>query len=115
MSARSSMIHRAEFQQNTESGTDAYKNPLPPSWGAVTSVACRAYTKVRKEVIDGDKTALIEDLKALFSINASISESDRIANIKDRQGVILFAGPLDIMTIQRRGNHLEASLDRIQS
>lgn len=115
MSARSAMIHRADIEQNTESGVDDYGNPKVPVWESLSTLPCRAYTKVRREIIDGDKAVLVEDLKALFSLNASISEDYRIANIKDRQGSVLYAGPLDIMTLQRRGNHFEASLDRIQS
>lgn len=115
MSARSSMTHRAELEQNTAIGTDEYNNPLPPNWEALDVIPCRAYTKVRRETIDGKKSVLIEDLKALFSINADVSEDYRIANITDRQNKILFSGPIDIVTIQRRSNNLEASLDRIQS
>lgn len=113
--ARSAMTHRAEIQQNTEAGTDDYNNPLPPVWAVHSDMPCHAYTQVRKDVIDGDKIVLVEDLKALFSLNSGISEDYRIANIKDRRGAVLFPGPLDIMTLQRRGNHFEASLNKSES
>ena len=109
------MKHRADIQQNTASTVDDYGNPVPSVWATHSTMPCRAYTKVRKEVIDGDKTVLVEDLKALFSVSSGISEAYRIANITDRQGAVLFAGPLDILAIQRRGNHLEISLDKIGS
>lgn len=109
------MTHRADVQNNTASGLDAYGNPVAPTWAALSTLPCRAYTKVRKEVIDGDKIVLVEDLKALLPLKAAIVESYRIANIKDRLSVVLFAGPLIIRTLQRRGNHIEASLERIQS
>lgn len=113
--ARSSMTHRADIENNTATGTDAYGNPIAEAWVSLSTLPCRAYTKVRKEVIDGDKTVLVEDLKALFPIKAAVTEKNRIANIKDRLGAVLFAGPLSIRVIQRRGNHMELSLDRIQS
>ena len=113
--ARSSMTHRADIEHNIASAEDDYGNPVPPNWDTHSTMPCRAYTKVRREVVDGDKIVLVEDLKALFSLRSGVSESYRIANIKDRLGNVLFSGPLDIMTIQRRGNHLEASLDRHQS
>lgn len=115
MGARSAMTHRADIQQNTATAVDDYGNPVPPVWETHSTMPCRAYTKVRKEVVDGDKIVLVEDLKALFSLNSGVSESYRIANITDRLGTVLFSGPLDILTVQRRGNHLEASLDRHQS
>ena len=109
------MIMRADIQNNTAVTTDAYGNPIPAVWAALSTIPCAAFTKVRREVIDGNKIVLVEDLKALFPLNAVVIEDYRIANIKDRLGVVLFAGPLNIRTIQRRRNHLEVLLDRIQS
>lgn len=111
------MTHRAIIERNAEAGTDPDGHPLPSIWEPYLTLPCRAYTKMRKEVIDGDKTAMIEDIKALFPLEANedLSEDYRIAKITDRLGAVLFAGPLDILTVQRRSNHLEASLDRIQS
>lgn len=111
------MTHRAVIERNTATDTDPDGHPVPPTWNVWLTKPCRAYTKMRKEVIDGDKTAMIEDLKALFSLEAEsdLSEDCRIENITDRRGTVLYAGPLDIIAVQRRGNHLEASLDRIQS
>jgi hypothetical protein len=115
LSARQAMTMRADLENNTASGTDAYGNPIPPVWATYATVACRVYSKVRNEVIDEDKTALIETIRALFPLNADVSESYRIANVKDRLGTVLFAGPLAIQTIQRRKDHKEAMLERIQS
>ena len=111
------MTHRAIIERNAETGKDPDGHPLPSIWEPYLTLPCRAYTKMRKEVIDGDKTAMIEDLKALFSLkdNDDLSEGYRIANITDRLGAVLFAGPLDILSVQRRSNHFEVSLDRIQS
>ena len=109
------MIHRADIQNNTTLTVDDWGNPVPAAWASLSTLPCRAYTRVRKEVVDGNKTVLVEDLRALFPLKASISEDYRIANIKDRQGAVLFAGPLDISVLQRRGNHIEASLDKVQS
>lgn len=113
--ARSAMVHRAEVQSNTEGGVDDWGNPLPASWGAATDVPCRAWAKMRKEVIDGDKTAIVEDVRAIFARDASVTEDNRIINIKDRQGTVKFTGPFDVVTIAPRKNQLEAMLERIKS
>lgn len=116
MSARQSMIHRADLQIDANAGqTDDYNNPLPENWQAHATVACRVYSKMRKEVIDEDKTALIETIRGLFPLTADVSEAYRISNVKDRLGNVLFAGPLSIDTIVRRKDHLESMLERIQS
>ena len=115
MPARQAMTMRADLENNTASAKDDFGNPVPPVWATLATVACIAYTKTRKEVIDGDKIVLVEDLRALFSLKADVKESYRIANIKDRLGVVLFAGPLSIDTIQRRRDHIETMLNRIES
>ena len=79
------------------------------------ALPCRAWAKVRKEVIDGDKTAILEDIRAIFARDASVTEDDRIANIKDRLGTVKFTGPFDVVTIAPRKNHIEAMLERIKS
>ncbi len=115
MSVRQAMIHRAFLENNTASTTDDYGNPVAPTWATLATVACRVYSKMRREVIDGDKTALVEDIRALFPKGADVDEDYRIANVKDRLGVVLFAGPLYIDTLVKRPDHQEAMLNRIQS
>lgn len=117
MSVRQAMTMRADLENDANAGqVDTYGNPLPESWQSyLTGVPCRVYSKTRREVIDADKTALVETITGLFPLGADVSEDYRISNVKDRLGTVLFAGPLIIDTIVRRKDHKEASLERIQS
>lgn len=109
------MTMRADVQNNTATGADSYGQPDIPVWAVKATVACLVWTKVRREVIDGDKTALVEDIRAIIPADAAVVEADRISNVKDRAGTVLFAGPLAIDTIQKRRDHLELALRRVQS
>lgn len=109
------MTMRLDVEQNTAAGTDAFGHPVIPVWAAKATESGIVWTKARREILDGDKTALVEDIRALVPLGANVVETDRIANVKDRLGVVLFAGPLAIDTIQRRREHLELALRRIES
>ena len=116
MPSRQSMRFRADIEQNTEAGKDPYGHLKPPVYvSKATDVPCLVYTKMREEIIDGDKQALVEEIRALFSLTSNVVEADRIASIKDRLGVTLFAGPMIIETIQRRRDHFEMMLKRVES
>ena len=116
MPSRQSMKFRADLEQNTETGKDPYGHLLPPVFASkATGVPCVVYSKMREEIIDGDKQALVQEIRVLFSLISGVTEADRIANIKDRLGVVLFAGPMIIETIQRRRDHFEAAIKRVQS
>lgn len=116
MGARSAMTMRALIEEDTAGGPDPYGHPLASSWSTkLTDVACRVYSKTRREVIDGDKTALVEDIRAIFPLTTNVIELNRLLNVKDRLGATLFAGPLSIDTLTRRRDHLEAALRRVQS
>ena len=113
MSARGRMTMRAVVERNTASGTDAHGHPIKPAFTALATVPCFVWSKQRREIIDGSKIAIIEDLRALFPLGADVVAGDEIASIDDRRGAELLAGRFQIETVQRKHNHLEAALERV--
>ncbi len=113
MSARGRMTMRAVVERDTASGTDAYGHPVKPSFTALATLPCFVWSKQRREVVDGIKTAIIEDLRALFPLGADVVAGDEIASIDDRRGNELLAGRFQIETTQRKHDHLEAALERV--
>ena len=105
---------RAAVERNQASGKDAWGNPLPPEFQPLGTYKCFAWSSVSREVIDGDKTAAIEDMRAMFALDTDITEDDEIAAIANRQGNVIIPGRLKVEgPVQRKHNHLEASLTRI--
>ncbi|MFQ5775860.1 MAG: hypothetical protein ACE5GS_15160 [Kiloniellaceae bacterium] len=105
---------RADVERNTATGTDAYGHPVAPVFAAVATIPCWVYSRTRREVANGVKTALVEDLRALFARDADVRERDEIARVADRQGNELLAGRLRIEALQRKPGHIEAVLERVQ-
>ncbi len=112
--ARSRMTMRAEVERNTAAATDPHGHPVAPVFTALATLPCWVWSKQSREIVDGDKTAVIEDLRALFPKAADIAEGDEIVQVTDRQSVVLFAGRLRIDAApQRKQRHLEAALKRV--
>ena len=105
---------RADIERNTASGTDAHGGPVAPVFTAVATVPCWVWSRSRREAVDGVKTALVEDLRALFPLGADVAERDEIAKVTDRQGAELLSGRFRIEALQRKHGHVEAALLRVQ-
>ena len=101
------MTMRAKLERDQETGSDSFNNPLPEDFQALATVSCWAFSKARREVVDGDKTAVLEDLRLMVPLATDVNEKDRVANVLDREGTVLFAGPLRIDSVVRRRRHLE--------
>ena len=63
---------------------------------------------------DGDKTAMIEDIRGLLALGTDITEADEITAVTDARGVVLIPGRLRVEgPIQHKHTHVEAALKRI--
>ncbi len=113
MSARRRMTMRAVIERDTATGTDDFGQPVKPNFTTLATVPCWAWSKQRRERVDGDKSALIEDLRAMFPLGADVLAGDEIVDITDRLGAVLIAGRIQIETMQRKHDHREAGLERI--
>lgn len=115
MSARRSMTMRAAIERDTATGTDAYGHPVKPVFTAhISSLACWVWSKQRREAVDGAKTAIIEDLRALFPLGADVLTGDKITSVTDRSGAQIMAGNFMIEPPQYKHNHIEAALERVK-
>ncbi len=112
MSARGKMTMRALVERDTAVGVDDFGNPVKPAFTTHGTFPCWAWSRQRREQVDGDKSALIEDMRAMFPIDADVLAGDEIKQIEDRQGKVLFAGRVQIETMQRHHDHQEAGLER---
>lgn len=113
---RSMMIHRANIERNGTSSTDDWGQPGIPVFASLaTDVPCRAWSQRRDERNDEKKFALVETIRCSMPLDQDVTEDDQIAQIADRAGVVIFAGPLRIDTIQYKIQHIEMDLRRIQS
>lgn len=108
------MIMRAEVHRNSTTTKDPYNQPEAPVFSLLATIPCWAWTDNRNEENDDRKHALIEDLICGIQLDADVTENDRIQQIKDRQGTVIWDGPLRIDTIQIRRQHKELRLKRIQ-
>jgi hypothetical protein len=104
----------AVVQRNTASGTDGWGQPLPPVWSTIGTLRCFAWSNQSREVVDGDKTVMVEDMRAIFLLGAGITDADEITQITDRRGNVIIPGRLKVDgPVQRKHTHLKAALKRL--
>lgn len=105
---------RAIVQRNTASGTDAWGQPVAPIWSTVATLSCFTWSNASRELVDGDKTAMIEDMRIMVALGADLQEDDEISAITDRKGNVLIPGRLKVEgPVQRKHTHQEAALKRV--
>ncbi|SCW61784.1 hypothetical protein SAMN02927924_01696 [Sphingobium faniae] len=105
---------RAAVERNQATGTDAWNNRVGPDFQPVGTLPCFIWSNSSRELIDGQKTALIEDVRGLFALGADLAENDEVASVTDRAGNILIPGRLKVEgPVQFKHTHLEAALRRI--
>ena len=106
---------RAQIERNQATGKDAWNAPVAAVMTPIGApIACFAWSDQSRELVDGQKTALVEDMRAMFAIGADIAEGDEIADITDRAGTVLHVGRWRIEgRVQFKHNHLEAALKAI--
>ena len=105
---------RAAVERNQATGTDGWNNPVAPDFAPVGTLPCFIWSTASRELVDGQKTAMIEDVRGLFALGADLAEGDEIASVTDRAGNVLIAGRLKVEgPVQFKHTHLEAALRRI--
>lgn len=109
---------RATVERDQESSPDPWGGDQSDFQQVATGVPCRVWSRERRDRTDDGKSVVTEDLRAMFPIGADVQEQDQLTQVVDRQGTVLYAGPLAVETISpKRGpgsspTHLLAMLRR---
>lgn len=117
--AAHALDHFVTVQRNTASGTDSWGNPVAPVFTThIADVACLAFVRTARseqgrEIIDGDKTVVIEDRRVLVALGTDVTTDDRLGDVTDAAGAVVFAGPLGIEAVDRRVSYLELAVESI--
>lgn len=110
------MTMRAALERNTAIGTpDEYGLPSPAAWTALATVPAWLWTSADREVVNGQKTAVVEDTRMLVPKATDVTAKDRVNGVTDRRGAIVRPGVWLIESVVNRRDHLELMLIGIES
>lgn len=105
------MRMRADIERNTDATTDSW-NQKGVDWEPhLADCACHLWYENGSEYVDGVKVAVVDELRAILPLGTDVTPADRLGDVTDKQGVVLFNGPLRILSVQRRRDHLVAKLE----
>jgi len=107
VAARAMMNMRALVQRATVV-TDDFENPGPPTYATLhASLPCRAWVVSEREIIDGNKTAVLASHRIIIPKGTDIRENDRITVIQDRAGSSLVGNTMQITARMERLDHIQ--------
>jgi hypothetical protein len=106
---------RALLERNVAVASDSWGQPVAADFQSTGDpLPCFVYSDSSSEIQDGEKIAMLEQLRAMFALGADIQADDEIASITDRQGDEIIPGRLQVIgPVQRKHTHLELGLRRI--
>jgi hypothetical protein len=111
MSARSTMTHRTTIERDQAGADSSWGGTATPDWQPLlTGQPCRLWFKAGRQVVDGAKTAAIEDFRLLLPVDVDVTTRDRVGSVTDRLGRVIMEGPMLIDTVGRRRDHLAVML-----
>lgn len=113
MNARSTMKHRAFAQRDSNTAKDVYNQKLPPNWQTLATIPCFSWQPDDRHVDTVDKVANVRTILALMPLTADITETDRILKITDRLNRQRFPGPMSVLRIIRKEDHILVQLQRV--
>jgi hypothetical protein len=114
MGARRMMTMRAHIQRDMQVNKDPYGQPRIPDWQTlVAAEPCRTWFETERHVVDGDKTVAVENRKLIVPRDSTVLPGDRILDVKDRRGNVLFTGPALIEAVGVRKDHLVLSVAEV--
>lgn len=108
---RNTMTHRCMIERDSTHGgvgEDPYGNDAVPAWTdtTLTEVHCRFWHENTRTVFTGSEQLEVERRKLVVPVDTDVTEDDRIAEVRDRRGRLLAAGPMRIDSIGHRRDHL---------
>lgn len=116
LSSRVGMIHRCDTERDQNLGTpDAWGNPSTPDWETnLTGQVCRAFTQAVRQPIEAQEQAFIETRTIIVPVDADITEQDRITDVTDTGGNVIFHGPMIIRGRLAYRDHAELAVEQVR-
>lgn len=78
-------------------------------------IPCFMWSTARREVTQTTRTAVIEDLRIMFPNGTDVTERDRVAQVTNRKGDVLYAGPYYLQAVRQKEGFIEAALELVKS
>lgn len=106
------MRHRTVIERNTEASDQS--GGFTDSWTSVVAdVPCRAWSVNVQEIVASDRPELINTRLVLMPAGTDVRTGDRLTSVTDRQGKVLFSGPLIVDGISEKPNYVQLTTRKI--
>lgn len=116
MSARTTMIHRCDIQRDPQIHvSDTWGSSSDPGWVShLVNVSCWYWYDRSWSIVDGTRQLQMSQPKLLLPIGLDVNDDDRIVSVYDRRGRQIKSGPMRIIDLGTREDHMVLTLAGIQ-
>lgn len=117
--AETAFHHTVTVSRNEETDVDDGGQPMPPDWQThLADQPCLAYVRPGRaepgvEIVDALKAAVMNERRVLLALDTDVTVADRLGDVTDADGAVVFAGPMNITTVIRRVSYLELAVEAI--
>lgn len=109
--------HRLATQRDANAGeeTNSRGDIVKPGWDDhLDEVPCRAWTTTVQEPNEDDVLIAVEERRVAVKRGTDITEADRVLEVTEKDGTVLFDGPMEVKGVQIYPDHIELQLKRIR-
>lgn len=101
--ARASMTMRANLQRDIAPADSYGGKAVTPVWSIIAAEApCFVWISQKKEVADGGKIVVVEEIRGIFPADVDIRSGDRVFSLQDRRGQTVVEQQLDVEAVSER-------------
>lgn len=117
--AETAFHHLVTIQRNEQAGTDDGGQPLAPDWQPhLADQPCLGYVRPGRaepgtEIVDALKQAVMNERRVLVALDTDVTVADRLDDVTEKDGTVVFAGPMNITALIRRVSYLELSVQAV--
>lgn len=113
-STRLGYVHRCSILTPSPD-VDGYGDRTGPDWvTSAANIACRAWVTGSVEAANDDRTVILEDRRISVPLSVTVTGSDRVDEVKDKHGTIIFDGPMEVKGVLRHTDHVELMVSRVR-
>jgi hypothetical protein len=109
MSVRAAMTQRATLQRNC-ARVDPHGQPGSPDWQTTAHVACRIWQGAGRRSAATQRVIETDESTMLVPLTTDVASGDRVLEVCDRRGTVLYEYPIYVDAVLRRRGHLEVRL-----
>lgn len=102
--------HRVTIERDNGGTVDSRGIEQASDWQPLSTVPCQAWSTAASERVGDGQVVTTEDRRLIVQLGTDVTEADRLGDVTDLNGDVVYAGPMNVAGVIRYADHLELTL-----